>query len=359
VVVTALLLYGCSSPTAAKKPDPGAPRLYSVSCVSKTMCIAVGLTADQPFSERWNGRTWKKLATPSPHGVISSQLSSVSCVSNNACMAVGQGVEAQTHRLLAEWWHGGRWTIVSPPTPTEMSVVGFDAVDCLSSTLCFATGFDYHLRKAVIVGAIFESWNGSHWRVRTPTSPVAWSTLGDISCTRATICMATASRARSVAVGVVSWNGHGWQGQALAPMGTQLVQMRAISCLRVCVAVGSWGYLYTANRAGGSLAELWNGKKWSILPTPEDSQKELYSVSCDSAGCMAVGTSAFRGVSLAEWWNGRRWSITPTPNRGSGSAFGGVSCVTHGCMAISTTVSLTAKHLAEWWDGRTWTVTQS
>ena len=79
-----------------------------------------------------------------------------------------------------------------------------------------------------------------------------------------------------------------------------------------------------------------------MVPSPNQGVYDSYmdAVSCVSAAaCMAVGhyiggSGALR--TLAESWDGARWSVVPTPNRGrGGNALLAASCVLEGaCMAV-------------------------
>ena len=81
---------------------------------------------------------------------------------------------------------------------------------------------------------------------------------------------------------------------------------------------------------------------WSVVPSPDTAEKLnlLADVSCEPAGtCMAVGNSANlhdQEQTLAELWNGTAWSIVPTKNvAGDQSILNGVSCVSaQHCVAV-------------------------
>jgi hypothetical protein len=72
------------------------------------------------------------------------------------------------------------------------------------------------------------------------------------------------------------------------------------------------------------LVERWDGKAWSIVPTPNLSasihdRPALCNVSCTSATTywVAVGhssatlTGTYRA--LIEWWDGTKWTTIPSP----------------------------------------------
>jgi hypothetical protein len=96
--------------------------------------------------------------------------------------------------------------------------------------------------------------------------------------------------------------------------------------MTVCHAVGG-----DANSAETtSLAEHWDGRRWTGEYTPDLGGDELDAISCTSARtCTAVGSRQGGSEMLAETWNGVRWSIQATPDgRGAGtfSRLSAVSC---------------------------------
>jgi hypothetical protein len=149
-----------------------------------------------------------------------------------------------------------------------------------------------------------------------------------------------------------------------------------ISCTQAnhCVAVG-WNWNLEVHTKA-TLVELWNGKSWSVLPTPnppglsEGWAHEWYAVflgvSCASASdCIAVGRyrSSPEEVAkpLAEHWDGSTWSIVPAaaPSGATASGFEGVSCTAPiACTAAgwSENGSGAVQVLAERWDGSKWSI---
>ena len=111
---------------------------------------------------------------------------------------------------------------------------------------------------------------------------------------------------------------------------------------------------------GVALVERWNGTKWAIQKTPNPvgaSSIFLFGVSCTSASaCTAVGYyyNGTTYVTLAERWNGTKWSIqqTPNPTGGSGNQLVGVSCAsTSACTAAGQySNGTTTVTLAERWN---------
>jgi hypothetical protein len=123
-----------------------------------------------------------------------------------------------------------------------------------------------------------------------------------------------------------------------------------------CVAVGQTGSDATAT----TLAEIWNGQRWAVSPSPNQGISLLAGVSCVSAAfCMAVGQPNREGRGLAEVWNGTDWKIVPSPRAGNGeTALVGVSCTSPSyCVAAgSFSVGASRLPLIETWNGLHWSI---
>jgi hypothetical protein len=152
--------------------------------------------------------------------------------------------------------------------------------------------------------------------------------------------------------------------------------LSAVSCASAqrCTAVGAYA---GSTGLGRTLAESWNGSRWSVVPSPNrgSGSNALFGASCAAAAaCMAVGASglangAATGLSvgqqrtLTESWDGTRWSVLPSPSPGStGSALFGVSCAAaDACAAVGATGNSgdVERPLVESWDGAQWTVVPS
>src|SRR5262249_22596063 len=135
------------------------------------------------------------------------------------------------------------------------------------------------------------------------------------------------------------------------------------ACTAVGAAVDSAG-----DPVGPALAERWDGTTWSIQPTPNPPSPgggTLNWVACPSlSACTAVGAavdpSSAPLATLAERWNGTRWSIQPTPNPagGQGPRLEGVACPSpSACTAVGG--SFANASLAERWNGTKWVIQAS
>jgi hypothetical protein len=163
--------------------------LMNVSCVTASMCKAVGYADSGALTERWNGSTWSVESNPVAGASDRSMLLGVSCVSVSRCVAVGQASAGGTQKPVAAVWNGASWASSSPvwngTTWTNLS-----SVSCVSATSCFAVG---GTTLSNGVGVTFaQRWNGSTWSVMSsqsrPGATNAW--LSDVSCAAATNCWA-------------------------------------------------------------------------------------------------------------------------------------------------------------------------
>jgi len=179
--------------------DTGGMGLSSVSCPASTtvpapFCVAVDISGNALIDQ---GGTWGK-----PASVASSVLwTSVSCVSASFCMAVGLGESGSSLSGQAATYNGSSW---SAPTTVVTGEDFLDAVSCSSSSFCgaVATGF---------VGSALEgigyTWNGT-WSAGQPlpaSAQLGSFTQASISCTSASFCQATYSSPDAA-----MWNGTTW-----------------------------------------------------------------------------------------------------------------------------------------------------
>lgn len=284
--------------------------LTGVACATSNSCMAVGSSVDpagstRPLVERWDGSAWTLSAAPTPTGSPVSRLQGVSCTTSAACTAVGdyKNSDGTGFTALAERWDGAAWVIQPTRNPNSLTSTGLSGVSCSSASACIAVGgqsIGSQGSFVVTFDTLAERWDGSAWTILTTPNPAGatgGSGLSRVSCTSST----------------------------------------------ACIAVGDYGPV-PAPHAGLSLAERWDGSMWTLQPTPNPpgaDQSPLFGVSCTSAtSCTAVGDfvdPTGLSLTLAEYWNGERWTIQPTPNP-AGTIFAqlaGISCTSTGiCTAV-------------------------
>jgi hypothetical protein len=221
---------------------------------------------------------------------------------------------------------GAAWSIErAPQALVANGELTADA--CFGPSRCIAVGSS---ASAVGRSGLAEAQAGGRWRVLA-TAKVAGAThvvLRAVSCGSASACVAVGSdtdgSGRQVTL-AEAWNGRSWTVEPTpGPAGADRSVLLGVSCASAasCVAVGGYS---VPGGAGQRLAQRWNGHAWSIQPAPDPAKAivaTLYGVSCASAdACTAVGdyvngngVGSMFAPALAEAWNGTHWAIQPTPD---------------------------------------------
>ena len=160
------------------------------------------------------------------------------------------------------------------------------------------------------------------------------------------------------------WNGTSWQVVRTPNTGSNFNSFYGLAASHGNAwAVGE--YLNSAYR-DRLLVEVWNGSSWSIADTPQpgavrDMGFGAAALSPDDV--WVVGDQEGRDnvfETLAEHWNGRSWSVVPTPNPGpTGNHLYAVDAVSpDDVWAVGQQVCARVpdRGLVEHWDGRRWSV---
>ena len=304
--------------------------LNAVSCTSATFCLAVGTSGSspthwRPLVERFGGRAFNVLASPTPWG---AQLTGVACRSAQFCLAVG----GEGNNALSERWNGKGWRVLSTPSPR---LVGSDLlfqVTCTSETDCLSVGIENGGTRDAI--PLVERWNGAKWSIlATPT--LAAPVLESLSCPSATNCWAVGIKDSASGLGhplAEHWNGRAFVASPMPSIGGRLY---SVSCGAPgsCIAVGA--------KVGNVLVMELSGGSWHVGPGPREAN--FNAAACTStSNCLAVGgvTARWNGHS---WALGRQPVAYGAPTRtGSGAELQGLSCPTsQECIAVGGLIHLT------------------
>jgi hypothetical protein len=230
-----------------------------------------GLTTET-LLERWNGKSWRRVKSPSPGGITgTSSLSGVAAISAGQAWAVGYFTFVspppafqESDRTLIERWNGTSWHQVASPSPGGHFGSYLIAVGALSRSSAWAVG--YYFDSAGHQHSMILRWNGSNWRLVPSPHP------GD-------------ALSNSVLYGVV----------ATSP--------------RNAWAVGA----YATTQGTFTLIERWNGRSWRKVRSPDPVAGNLYAVAATSrSNAWAVGTYLNR--TLTVHWDGTAWRHVRSPN---------------------------------------------
>jgi len=230
-------------------PPGGFEQLNSVSCASVSWCVAVGSFTygfyyqDAVFN--WDGTSWHVMMPPSTSPTNDDGLNSVSCVSASMCVAVGGYYDGSVNRTLLLGWDGITWSIVQSPNAGS-SRDRLTGVSCVSVTFCLAVGtyIDSDWRT------LAEVWNGATWSVLPSANAaevdgiVPADGLKSVSCVTASSCVAVGDYSAGVASQnfVATWDGSAWTIVPSENAGTDSNYLESVSCAAdsSCVAVGRY-----------------------------------------------------------------------------------------------------------------------
>ena len=276
----------------------------------------------------------------------------VTCPRTTSCWAVGYQTASGVTRTLIEHWNGRKWSVKASPSVAGSADALLRGVSCLARLNCWAVGSA--ALRSTRLEPVAEHWNGRRWSLTVLPEPagLAADDLWGVWCPGAAGCWAVGSAARRVDAArrplAEHWNGRKWSVVPTRAAGG-FSDLLGVFCRRDtnCWAVGAGG-----SAAGGGLAEHWNGRKWSVAATPSTGGG-LDSVWCPGTNCFATGNSGVPNA-IAERWSGRKWSLTPTAPLpvGAGSTLPGASCATSAnCFAVGF---VNVHALIEHWQGSKW-----
>ena len=316
--------------------------LYSITCVSATVCAAVGLYVDSSGNEQGlivtgAGRTWTATEAPIPAGAGANPqawLASVACASVVSCTAVGSYTDSSgSQQGLIVTGSGSSWMASRAPVPAGAASnpsVALASVACPSAA-CTAVG-GYTDASAIQHGLILTG-SGSSWTATRAPVPKLYSGrdagLAAVACPSVTSCTAVGSytgaygaQALAVTGAGSSWTAH---DPGPCPNGCShdnKVRLISVACASAtsCVAVGGYNNGSALGLNVGLIVSrsgaVWH---WTSAPTPPRSYQSLgfQSVTCPAAGsCVAVGAfldASYSGHGLILTGSGTSWRVTKAP----------------------------------------------
>ena len=289
-------------------------------------------------------------------------LNAVVEVSARDIWAVGDSFSLSTgvEQTLIEHWDGTSWSIVPSPNPTTTHDTFLSGVAEVSANDVWAVGGSGQ--------TLIEHWNGEHWRiVASPNPPGSTGSLGAVAEVSAHDIWAVGTFKNSTGglPLIEHWDGEQWSIVASPnPTGSSFTVLNG-------VAEVSAHNVWAVGRTNQSLTEHWNGKQWSIVPSPNPTgssftvlngvtEVSAHNVWAVGGYFTSVGSMVFQKT-LIEHWNGKQWSIVPSPN-----VSGSTSDILNGVEEVSArniwavgvffTRSAGGLPLIEHWNGVQWSI---
>jgi hypothetical protein len=284
-----------------------------VSAVSARNVWAVGLQPNNSLIMHWSGSRstpyeWRVSFTR-PVGFFSG----VAARSADDVWAVG-GTDWFNSQTLAEHWNGKSWTRVR--TPSLAGGGFFDAVAATSASNAWAVGLiGPGPGQPSVTIPLIEHWNGKAWRrVRFP-EPAAGGQFAALAAASASNVWAVGhTGATSEGDGqttlIEHWNGKHWS-VVPSPNPTGDTNLISIAASRT----DAWAVGYTnptsCNPQCGTAAFHWDGKTWSVTASvnPPGSFLDVLEGVVVVSAHTAWAVGAYNGWSstLIELWNGTAW----------------------------------------------------
>lgn len=226
---------------------------------------------------------------------------------------------------FAAHWSGHRWTITPLAVSPHPASVFLNApsVAAISPTDAWAAGYYFNYPHQSTAGALIEHWDGARWSiVPNPASRNARTQLNSITALSATDIWAVGQQQKSSGALVPlaeHWDGKSWS----------IVPTAAGNPTSFLIAVSAdspndaWAVGYqvkpgTRNQATG-LVEHWDGHTWSVVSgLPGLGNSELLAVySASSSDVWATiytpRTNTDLGVNKFLHWDGSTWATVPVP----------------------------------------------
>ena len=311
--------------------------------------------------------SWQIVSGQNP-GNIADQLADIYAVADDNIWVVGTAADTSTsrdNRTLVEHWNGTSWAVIPSQNPGPDASGYPDSLDRISGS---STNDIWGVGNGF--GGFLEHWNGSAWSAAdTPVVPATiysyqYSSVSSLSPTDAWVVGGAMSRVFSTGNGDIALTAH-WDGKVWSVVptpdthadlnGTVLYDVLALAHDDV------WAVGATSSRSQSQLAliEHWDGKSWRVVFNPQpqgmalDSAATLWSLSALAPNNIwAGGFYIISGVYhyLVEHWDGHAWNVISSPPSAKKLAFLRqiVAASDHDVWALDNNNTLLH------WNGRAW-----
>ena len=323
--------------------------LNAVAAFSKSDAWAVGFQNDnninfsRTLTLHWDGGKWTNVPSPNPGSPRSCQgfntgndLTSVAQVSTNDVWATGFSFTCTTVDLepMMIHWDGQRWKVVRTPALGANGNSSLNGLVALAADNIYAVGYQPAANGAVLT--LIEHWDGKKWTVvPSPNRSATGNLLSAVSANSPTdiwaVGVSVDQPTTSVQTLVEHYDGTKWRVvPSPNPLPKAFLNQNVLNSVRAVSSndVTAVGLLRDSGQQRElTLIEHWNGRKWSVIPSPNQSEaagslNALTSVTAISAtNSYAVGffgNAATKGQdeTLVEHFDGKKWSILASPTKG-------------------------------------------
>ena len=261
---------------------------------------------------------WSLVTAPSP-GTARNILFAVASAQHGQPWAVGERTSPQSARFVApivEHWNGTAWGVRVLPGD-QSNLLGIYPA---SRTNVWAVGF--FIRELENTLPVVDHFNGRTWAT-VPSPRIAYGVLSGIAGTSGSDIWAVGRKLGRPAVTLAEhFNGARW---SRVPSPSPVADYIDFGAIKVLSRHDVWvaGDYENARGIFRTLIEHYNGRAWTLVPSPDIGRGDNYLTAMAATGprgLLAVGRawtgSRFRPLALR--WNGRTWAAHLLPAAGSG-----------------------------------------
>lgn len=337
-------------------PNVQGDTLLAVTAVSSTDAWAVGYQNDNNLNDsrtltmHWNGTAWKIVPSPNPGSTPNCQsantgnvLNSISPIASNDIWAAGFSFDCTTAELkpMVIHWNGSAWQVAPTPKLRTNDNSSFNGILALATDNVYAVGYTPAANGEVL--SLIEHWNGQAWSiVPSPNVKNHGNILFSITANSPTDMWAVGSKtAPNVPVETLAlhFNGSKW---SIVPtpnvVTTGDLNQNTLLSARANAAndVTAVGFVLDGdNQREITLIEHWDGSKWSVVSSPNQSGAPgsantltsltvLSPTNMYAAGFFADQASVAQQQTLALHFDGTQWSIISSPVKGLAQQLNGI-----------------------------------
>jgi hypothetical protein len=356
IAVPALAQGNIFSTQPSPSPNLQGNTLNAVTAISATDAWAVGYQNDNNLNEsrtlamHWDGTAWKTVSSPNPANTPSCQgfntgniLNSISAVATNDVWAAGFSFDCLTFELkpMAMHWNGTAWKVTTTPKVPFKNNSAFNGILALASDNVYAVGYTPELNGADLT--LIEHWNGKAWKVMpSPSIKNHTNILFGISGSSPTDIWTVGARIAPnfpIETLTLHYDGTAWK---IVPSPNVLTTGDLNQNVMMSVQavapndVTAVGYVLDENNLRElTMIQHWNGSKWAIVPSPNQSTaagsfNTLHGVTALSATDMyATGffvdtASGGQQRTFVVHSDGSTWSAVPTQGSGLAQQLNGI-----------------------------------
>jgi hypothetical protein len=264
------------------------------------------------------------------------------------------------------------WAAIAGPHPGtgDDELSGTAAVNANDA---WTVGFYHHQSDSMFFQTLIEHWNGIAWSVVPSPNPGAGSNLlSSVAAVDANDVWAVGEYQNSASGAdttlIEHWNGKAWSVTPSPNPGASIKFLFGVTAVDASHVWAAGIYQESASGALRTLIEQWDGSVWSVVPCPNPGtgNNELYGIAAVNANDVwAVGhyQNGASGVAqtLIEHWDGGVWTVMPSPNQGSSNnVLAGITATdANDAWAVGyyqDDTSGTSQTAIERWNGSVWSV---